>query len=304
MKASGGVKALALGALLVIGFGRTAEASKSHASHAGSAHASNVSHRGGHGSLMHGSALHGMRDSRRHGSGVYAAEYGARNASWQRHGHGYSHGHRFASRGGYSGGGGLQCVTFARSDSGIELSGNANTWWDHAAGLYARGTRPEPGSVLNFRANGSMRMGHVAVVSNVVNSRTIEIDHANWAGPGAVPGGVSRDISVVDVSPSNDWSAVRVGLGHSGDFGSIYPTYGFIYNRPDNGTMVASADHSAPIPELNPAPRDLRGSVRDSAPIEEVAEAPDSPEPFTPHYGTRHHRRATTVAVHHRRHHP
>ncbi len=89
--------------------------------------------------------------------------------------------------------------------------------------------------MLNFRANGAMRMGHVAVVNQVVDSRTIEIDHANWGGPGAVRGGISRDISVVDVSPANDWSAVRVALGHSGEFGSIYPTYGFIYNRPDRG---------------------------------------------------------------------
>ena len=96
-------------------------------------------------------------------------------------------------------GGGIQCVTFARADSGIELSGNASAWWDHAAGVYARGNRPEAGSVLNFRANGSMRLGHVAVVNQVVDSRTIEIDHANWGGPGAVRGGISRDIYVVDV---------------------------------------------------------------------------------------------------------
>ena len=33
-----------------------------------------------------------------------------------------------------------------------------------------------------------------------------------------------------------------VGLGHSGDFGNtVYPTNGFIYDRPDNGSMLASA---------------------------------------------------------------
>ena len=129
--------------------------------------------------------------------------------------------------------------------------------------------------MLNFRANGSMRMGHVAVVNQVVDSRTIEIDHANWGGPGAIRGGISRDISVVDVSPSNDWSAVRVALGHSGEFGSIYPTYGFIYNRPDHGTMVAANDNRAPVPSLNPAPRDLRGFGAREVAFDEVAEAPD-----------------------------
>ncbi len=191
---------------------------------------------------------------------------------------------RYGYGAGHSGGG-IQCVTFARADSGIELSGNASAWWDNAAGVYQRGARPEAGSVLNFRANGSMRMGHVAVVNQVVDSRTIEIDHANWGGPGAVRGGISRDISVVDVSPGNDWSAVRVALGHSGEFGSIYPTYGFIYNRPDRGTMVAANEARGPVPALNPAPRDLRGPGMRETAFDEVAEAPDETG-FVSHHGT------------------
>jgi len=135
--------------------------------------------------------------------------------------------------------GGISCVPFARSVSGIELKGNAANWWSAAAGVYERGDRPEPGSVMNFRATGHMRLGHVAVVSRVIDSRQVEIDHANWWGPGA-RGGVSRGIPVVDVSANNDWSEVRVGLGRSGEFGSVYPTYGFIYDRPDRGTMVAN----------------------------------------------------------------
>ncbi len=144
---------------------------------------------------------------------------------------------RYAYRGG---GARLQCVTFARAASGIELKGNAANWWEAAAGIYERGTRPEPGSVLNFRANGRMRLGHVAVVTAVNGSREIEIEHANWAGPGANKGGVARGIPVIDVSENNDWSAVRVGLGRGGDYGSVYPTYGFIYDRADRGTMVAN----------------------------------------------------------------
>ena len=67
----------------------------------------------------------------------------------------------------YAGGGGISCVPFARNDSGISVSGNAWQWWGNAAGVYARGNVPEPGSVLTFRANGRMRLGHVAVVSRV-----------------------------------------------------------------------------------------------------------------------------------------
>jgi hypothetical protein len=139
----------------------------------------------------------------------------------------------------YSGSyGGISCVPFARAASGIDLKGNAYEWWDAASGVYARGDRPESGSVMNFRANGHMRLGHVAVVTAVLNSRMVEIDHANWAGPGANRGGVSRGVPVIDVSEANDWTAVRVGLGRSGEFGSVYPTYGFIYDRPDTGGIT------------------------------------------------------------------
>ena len=47
---------------------------------------------------------------------------------------------------------------------------------------------------------------------------------------------ISRNVAVVDVSEANNWSAVRVELGRDGTFGSVYPTYGFIYNRPDTGS--------------------------------------------------------------------
>ena len=103
---------------------------------------------------------------------------------------------------------GISCVPYARNATGITLAGNAWQWWDHAAGAYQRGWVPEPGGVLAFRANGRMRMGHVAVVTRVINPREIEIDHANWAGRG-----VALSVPVVDVSENNDWTAVRVGLG-------------------------------------------------------------------------------------------
>jgi surface antigen len=162
-------------------------------------------------------------------------------------------------------GGGLQCVTFARAASGIALKGNAVNWWDAASGVYERGSRPEAGSVLNFRANGHMRLGHVAVVTNVLGSRTLEIDHANWAWATVTKGNVSRGIKVMDVSPSNDWSMVRVELGHSEEFGSEYPTYGFIYDRPDSGRMVA-----------NTAATSLEATSRPMLGYDEVAEAPAS----------------------------
>jgi hypothetical protein len=119
-----------------------------------------------------------------------------------------------------------------------------------------------------------MRLGHVAVVTRVVNPREVTVEHANWPGGGG-RGGVSHDVTVVDVSEANNWSAVRVELGRGGEFGSIYPTYGFIYNRPDNGRITASVTRPAPLTAMNQVPSDLRPTAeRPWHTVEEVAEAP------------------------------
>lgn len=185
-----------------------------------------------------------------------------------------SHGRLLGSKYGVARSYGISCVPYARAASGIQVAGNAWQWWNNAQGLYARGNQPEAGSVLNFRANGRMNLGHVAVVSRLVNAREIIIDHANWPSGGG-RGGVSRNVAVVDVSEANNWSAVRVELGRDGTFGSVYPTYGFIYNRADTGLIAASITRPAPQPEINPVPSDLRPvAERPWRIVEEVAEAP------------------------------
>lgn len=119
----------------------------------------------------------------------------------------------------------IQCVAFARSASDVQLRGNARDWWNNAEGKYERGNVPEANSVLSFRSTRKMPLGHVAVVKQVVDSRTIIIDQSHWAQRG-----ISRNTPVIDVSANNDWSAVRVGMnGNKNAFGSIYPTHGFIY---------------------------------------------------------------------------
>lgn len=75
---------------------------------------------------------------------------------------------------------------------------------------------------------------------------------------------------MVDVSENNNWSEVQVGLGRSGEFGSVYPTYGFIYDRPDRGTMVA-----------NNLPKAQMVRVASTGGYDEVAEAV---EPRRPEY--------------------
>jgi surface antigen len=142
----------------------------------------------------------------------------------------------------------LQCVAFARDASGIHISGNAHAWWNNASGQFLRGQRPERGAVLNFRASGGMRLGHVSVVSRVISEREILIDDANWAAPGQRKGMVRRNASVIDVSPNNDWTEVRVANG-IGSWGRVYPTFGFIYPRADRGAdriEIAAARDATP----------------------------------------------------------
>lgn len=151
--------------------------------------------------------------------------------------------------------GGLSCVPFARMATGMNVSGDARMWWHNAAGTYARGQAPERGAILAFMSSGGMSRGHVAVVSRVVNPRTIQIDHANWAGPGIRRGQVMRNVTVVDVSDRNDWTSVRVQVGHTAEnFGRTYPTHGFIYNRPAGArTLMVSGPATTEVAEA-PSP--------------------------------------------------
>lgn len=123
-----------------------------------------------------------------------------------------------------------QCVPFARLVSGISLFGDAWTWWRQAADKYTRGSIPEVGSVLVFKPYGAMSKGHLAVVSQVLTDRIIQVTHANWSPIGGQRGQVEKDVTVADVSPAGDWSQVKVWYDPVGDLGTtVYPTYGFIH---------------------------------------------------------------------------
>jgi len=125
---------------------------------------------------------------------------------------------------------GWQCAEFARMFSGIQLFGDARTWWAQALGKYARGFTPESGSVLVFKPYGPMTRGHVAVVSEVLTERIIQVTHANWSPIAGRRGKVEKDVTVVDVSKAGDWSQVKVFYDPTGDLGTtVYPTYGFVY---------------------------------------------------------------------------
>ena len=123
-----------------------------------------------------------------------------------------------------------ECVPFARQASGIQIYGNAWTWWDQADGRYTRAHKPRTGAVIVFAKTARLPLGHVAVVSRVVEDRVVMLTHANWSRQNGERGHTEQDVTLYDVSRDNDWSDVKVwykdvdGLG-----GGIYPVYGFIY---------------------------------------------------------------------------
>ena len=120
-----------------------------------------------------------------------------------------------------------QCAPYAREISGIDIHGNANTWWSQAAGKYERGKSPKVGAVLAFQATGRMRVGHVATVAKVVSDHEVLLTHANWSRPGQI----EYNVRAVDVSAAGDWSQVKVWYAPQGGLGtSIYPVNGFIYS--------------------------------------------------------------------------
>jgi surface antigen len=156
---------------------------------------------------------------------------------------------------------GLECVPFARAMSGIQIYGNAWTWWNQASNRYEEGATPKVGAVLVFRPHGVMRLGHVAVVSRIVSNRILMVTHANWSRIGGVRGQIERDVTLVDVSPDNDWSQVRVWWRDNRGLGTTrYPVYGFIYgNDATSGQLIAH-----PSKQLSSPSPDIVGAVIDS----------------------------------------
>jgi surface antigen len=131
----------------------------------------------------------------------------------------------------------LQCVVYARQRTGINIRGDAADWWERAAGKYARGKDPILGSILVLTGYAGPHRSHLAVVTAMVSDREIRIDHANWFDDGSI----LRNDPVIDVSPDNDWSEVRVYNPRTEALGGrTYLVQGFIGPGHD-GPEVAAA---------------------------------------------------------------
>ncbi|MBX9796122.1 CHAP domain-containing protein [Sphingomonas sp.] len=154
-----------------------------------------------------------------------------------------------------------ECVPFARAASGIQIYGDAWTWWDKAAGQYARGDSPRPGAVIVFARSSRLPLGHVAVVSRIVEARVVMVTHANWSRVNGSRGHAEQDVTLTDVSPGNDWSQVKVWYRDTAGLGSsVYPVYGFIYGTP----VAHRAPAAQPSPELTGRQPDYVGALIDA----------------------------------------
>ncbi|MBO9557499.1 MAG: CHAP domain-containing protein [Caulobacter sp.] len=175
-----------------------------------------------------------------------------------------------------------QCVPFARLMSGIQIFGDARTWWSQAVGKYDTGFVPRAGAVLCFKPTARMNLGHVAFVSQVLTDRVIQVTHANWSIIDGGRGQIEKDVTVVDVSPAGDWSEVKVWYDPIRDLGStVYPTHGFIYQNSQAVTIAAATSklamaQNAAVSLAKSAANQVAASVRVSSPLDMINQAADS----------------------------
>lgn len=177
----------------------------------------------------------------------------------------------------------LQCVPYARAVSGIQLYGDAHTWWHQAEGRYERGNRPRIGAVMAFVPTPQMQLGHVATVVKLIDQRTVLLDHANWSPIDGRRGQIERGVKAVDVSARGDWSEVRVWYAPLQDLGTTrWPVAGFIYadGRPKkarSATRLAVAP--APKPQISLSAPAIAKPSRDFSKAFSTLGEPSSPPP-------------------------
>ena len=174
-----------------------------------------------------------------------------------------------------------QCVPFARLMSGIQIFGDARTWWSQAVGKYDVGFVPKTGAVLCFKPTGRMTLGHVAFVSQVLTDRVIQVTHANWSIIEGDRGQIEQDVTVVDVSPAGDWSQVKVWYDPIRDLGTtVYPTNGFIYQNAQASKIAVATSkialaQNAAVSLAKSAANQVAASVR-ASPLDIITQASDS----------------------------
>ncbi len=147
----------------------------------------------------------------------------------------------------------LQCVPYAREQSGVRIYGDAHSWWKQAKGTYERGNVPMVGAVLSLKSHRTMELGHVAVVSKIIDDRNILLSHANWSPVNGRRGQVERNVAAIDVSGKNDWSRVKIWYAPIKALGkTAYPANGFIYPKQIKKPTLSGRDRASANPVRQP----------------------------------------------------
>ena len=121
------------------------------------------------------------------------------------------------------------CAEYVRIQKGLPVFGDAKYWWEKANSFMTGWPSLWRNSVMVFATSMRLKRGHVAVVTDIVSPREIRVDQANWQNHGEI----DHSTPVLDVSPANDWTRVRVWDTRSRQFGAhVYPISGFIVTAP------------------------------------------------------------------------
>lgn len=176
----------------------------------------------------------------------------------------------------------LQCVPYARQLSGIQIYGDAHTWWRQARFAYQRGNIPQVGAVLSLKSHGKMQFGHVAVVSEIIDERNILLNHANWSPINGRRGQIERNVAAVDVSEGGDWSRIKIWYAPIGGLGkTAYPVNGFIYpndkpagfeDKPSRQWALAKSIPQAKAPRRTLFARQMTTELKQAAQQEKLAD--------------------------------
>lgn len=122
-----------------------------------------------------------------------------------------------------------QCVPYARRISGIDLYGDAYSWWDSARPRYRCGQTPQVGAAFILASTAKMPEGHVAVVTGIADSRHITVTHSNWGNNRGRRKILYHAMPVEDISPDNNWTRVKFWNYEENVYGFPYAAKGFIY---------------------------------------------------------------------------
>lgn len=127
----------------------------------------------------------------------------------------------------------IQCVPYAREQSGLQIYGDAHTWWHQAKGKYERSQTPKVGAVMVLSKTTKLKYGHLAVVTKILGPHEIEVTHSNWGNTRERRCVIYNNMRVQDISRTKDWSVARFWNYEIDAFGLPYAVSGFIYPPQD-----------------------------------------------------------------------